>query len=537
MEITRQLIDQLSHIGMALSSEYRLDHLLELIVESSRAFTNADGGTLFLVDTQAQQLSWAIVQNETMGIRIGGSSAEQPDQTIFKPFDMVDAQSQPILSNAAVCAAHTGESINIADVYDETDAFDFEGPLRFDAQTGYRTRSILVVPLKHFEVGVIGVLQLINARAPDGSLIEFDPDFENLVASLVSQAAVAIQNARLFDELEAQFEAFIATIAAAIDEKSKYTAGHVRRVVDLSMSLARAVHKSDEGVFESVHFSDDQLKALRIASWMHDVGKIATPEYVVDKATKLCTIFDRIDLIATRYDVLKQQAENQALRAQVQAIQAGQYDDEVAQQIQTELAEAVSQLDEELAFIRRCNQGREFMADEMLTKLQTIASKTYLHNGEHKTRLTEDELYNLSIRKGTLTKEEIEVIRNHALISYKMLSKLPFSRHLADVPEIAAGHHEKLNGKGYPRGLRAEQLGLEARILAIADIFEALTAADRPYKKPTPLSIVKRILEAMVNDGELDGQLVDFAMRSGVFDDYVMSEVAEAQRDLLFQAT
>lgn len=537
MEITRQLIDQLSHIGMALSSEHRLDHLLELIVESSRAFTNADGGTLFLVDEQAQQLSWAIIQNETMGIRIGGSSAEKPDRSIFKPFEMLDEQAQPILSNAAVCAAHTGESINIADVYDETDAFDFEGPLRFDAQTGYRTRSILVVPLKHFEVGVIGVLQLINARAPDGSLIEFDPDFENLVASLASQAAVALQNARLFDELEAQFEAFIATIAAAIDEKSKYTAGHVRRVVDLSMSLARAVHHSDEGAFESVRFSDDQLKALRIASWMHDVGKIATPEYVVDKATKLCTIFDRIELIATRYDLLKQQAENRAVQAQLEAIQSGQYNETLAQHIQAQLNEERAQLDDELAFIRRCNQGREFMADEMLTRLQVIAAKTFLHHGEQKPRLTEDELYNLSIRKGTLTAEEIDVIRNHALISYKMLSKLPFSRHLAEVPEIAAGHHEKLNGKGYPRGLHADQLGLEARILAIADIFEALTAADRPYKKPTPLSIVKRILNAMVQDGELDGQLVDFAMRSGVFDAYVAREVAESQRDLRFQSS
>ena len=517
-------------IGSALSSTRELGILLEMIVDEARRFTNADGGTLFLVDDQDRVLRWAIIQNETMGIRIGGNSSGSVDETIFRPIPLEEEDGTPELDNVATYVANTGEPISIGDVYDESDEFDFEGPLKFDQQTGYRTRSMLVVPLVHFEGGVIGVLQLINARDKQDQSIPFEDTFVGLTSSLAGQAAVAVKNAQLFQELELQFEAFIRTIATAIDAKSAYTAGHVKRVVDIAMSIAYAMDRADDGPFASKTFSRDEFKALKIASWMHDVGKIATPEYVVDKATKLETIFDRVEIVRLRYQLLHKEAECQMLRAML----AAPDDKEAASAAQKAFEQEVEELRQELAFIEVCNRGAEFMADDKLERLEAIASKEAKVGEDTLNRLTEDELYNLSIRKGTLTKEEITVIRDHAKISYRMLAQLPFSRHLASVPEIAAGHHEKLNGKGYPRGLTAEELSTEARILAVADIFEALTAADRPYKSPTPLSRVKRILDAMVDDGELDPDIVHFAMKTGVLDEYVEREVSEHQRDLVF---
>ncbi len=522
----KDLVERLIRIGAALSSERDLATLLELIVSESRDFTLSDGGTLFLVDEDARALRWAIVQNETMGVAIGGPGGQPPDPSTFHPISL-DAHAHAA-GNVAAYVASSGQPVHIEDVYSETDNWDFTGPRDFDSRTGYRTRSMLVVPLKHFEGGVVGVLQLINARDADGETISFSPLFQELTNSLASQAAVAVKNAQLFEELEAQFEAFIRTIAAAIDEKSAYTAGHVRRVVDVSMRIARAINSDSTGHFSDTHFDDNQLKALRIASWMHDIGKIATPEYVVDKATKLETIYDRIETVRTRYQIFKRDAELDLLRA-------AHADPSRRAQAEAAYQHTLDELDDELSFIETCNLGGEYMADGRVDRLEEIAQQTYEVDGVLHPRLTEDEVYNLSIRKGTLTGEEIQVIRNHAAISYKMLSELPFSRHLADVPEIAAGHHEKLNGKGYPRGLTAEDLSTEARILAVADIFEALTAADRPYKRPTPLSRVHRILTAMVDDGELDPDIVAFAMSSGVFDSYADEEVSRAQHDLVFR--
>ncbi len=523
-------------IGMALSSERDVEVLLEMIVDEARRMTSADGGTLFLVDVQAQVLQWAIVQNETMGIAFGGKSAGAINPEHFQPIALFDDTGEAAMENVATYAAHTAEPVRIGDAYDEHDDFDFAGPIRFDEQTGYRTRSIMVVPLCHFEGGVVGVLQLINARDADGESRPFDERDQQAAMGLASQAAVAVKNALLFAELEAQFEAFIEVIASAIDEKSPYTAGHVKRVVDVAMRIAHAINEADDGPFAEVTFSADELKALKIASWMHDIGKIATPEYVIDKATKLETIFDRISIVRERFARIKLAAQHDALLARLALWEQGAQDRESREQaIQEELDETLQELDEELAFIERCNPGKEFMSDELIDRIKAIAQHAYTTStGEVLEKLTPNEVENLSIRRGTLTSDEIAIIRDHARISYVMLKKLPFSRHLVDVPEIAAGHHEKLNGKGYPRGLTAEQLTLPARILAVADIFEALSARDRPYKKPSPLTMVNRILGFMIKDGELDERVIDFARSSGVFDAYAEAEVSESQRDYHF---
>lgn len=525
-------------IGMALSSERDVEVLLEMIVDEARRLTSADGGTLFLLDVKAKELRWAIVQNETMRIAFGGKSAGAINPEHFKPIPLFDELGEPAMENVATYTAHTAHPVRIDDAYDEHDDFDFEGPIRFDAQTGYRTRSIMVVPLCHFEGGVVGVLQLINARDEHGQSRPFDPDDQSAAMGLASQAAVAVKNALLFAELEAQFEAFIEVIASAIDEKSPYTAGHVKRVVDVAMSIAHAINESEEGEFAGVEFSRDELKALKIASWMHDVGKIATPEYIIDKATKLETIFDRISIVRERFARIALAMERDALHARLELwenkVPEGERET-LTIELSVALERSLAELDDELALIERCNPGNEFMSDELLERIQAIALNPYTTtSGEVIEKLTANEIENLSIRRGTLTSDEIAIIRDHARISYEMLSMLPFSRHLVNVPEIAAGHHEKLNGKGYPRGLSAEQLSLPARILAIADIFEALTARDRPYKKPSPLTMVNRILGFMIKDGELDERIIDFAKSSGVFDAYAEIEVSPAQRDYHF---
>lgn len=521
----QQLAEHLIEIGSALSSERELDLLLEKIVDEARRFTNADGGTLFIVENE--HLRWAIVQNESMGIRFGGANSEALDPKVFKNIPLFIGH-EPQLDNVATHVVHRHASVNIADVYDDHDAFDFTGPRSFDESTGYRTQSMLVVPLSHHSSGVVGVLQLINARSADGQVRAFDPTYEQLTASLASQAAVAVKNAQLFEALELQFEAFTRSIAMAIDEKSPYTAGHVRRVVDITMRIATAISESEDGPYADVVYDRGTMKALHLAAWMHDVGKITTPEWIVDKATKLETLFDRIELVRMRYEVLRLQAENRALRGKVSRL-----GDDAFPDIDEQLKREIADLDRELSFIERANRGVESMADDDVARVNAIAGTTFLLGEKTVGRLTPDEVHNLSVRRGTLTPEEIQKIRDHAMVSYKILSQLPFSGPLSRVPEIAAAHHEKLNGNGYPLGLTAEDLTLEARILAVADIFEALTAPDRPYKDPTPLSKVLRILGFMIQDGELDGELIAFAIESGVLDSYADDEISENQRDVV----
>lgn len=527
-EELKHLAERLIEIGAALASERELDVLLEKIVDEARHFTRADGGTLFIVEEDTR-LRWAIVQNESMGIRHGGATSAPLDASVFQPIPLY-LRHEPQLQNVAAYVVHRRETVNIADVYADAGGFDFTGPRKFDASTGYRTQSMLVVPLVHHTSGVVGVLQLINARDAAGTVIPFAPTFERLTVSLASQAAVALKNAQLFEALERQFEAFTRSIAMAIDEKSPYTAGHVRRVVDITMRIANAMGAADDGPYAAVSFDRDTLKSLHLAAWMHDVGKITTPEWIVDKATKLETLFDRIELVRMRYEVLRLQAQNRALQARLdRATVVAAHD--IDERLQRELVD----LERELAFLERANRGVEQMADADIERVRTIAAATFPVRGEQVGRLTADEVHNLCVRRGTLTPEEIQKIRDHAMVSYKILSQLPFSGPLERVPEIAAAHHEKLNGKGYPLGLTADQLSLEARILAVADIFEALTAPDRPYKDPTPLSAVLRILRFMVQDGELDADLVAFAIESGVLDAYAQDEISAAQRDVVLK--
>lgn len=510
-------IRRLTRIGTALSAERNLERLFEMIIEEARKFTNADGGTLYIMSDDETELHFAIVQTETLQVRMGGAGGT----ITWKPVRLHNADGTPNHGNVSAYVALTGKTINIPDVYD-SEGFDFKGTRNFDSQTGYRSKSMLVVPMKNHLNDIIGVLQLLNARDDAGQdVVSFSHECQEMTESLASQAAVALSNNRLIHELESLMESFIRAIAAAIDEKSPYTGGHVRRVAELTMDIARKINEVTQGPYAAVHFSDDELKELQIAAWLHDVGKITTPEYVVDKATKLETIFDGIEILRLRFALLNLQEKYRRRNNQW----AGESGLDARDDFETTL-------DEEFRFLSEANRASGRMSDEMVDRVKAIATRTWEKEGKHENVLTETEVERLNIRQGTLTAAERAIIQNHATVTYKILSQLPFPKKLKHVPEYAASHHEALNGRGYPRGIDASQLPLQSRILALADIFEALTAKDRPYKKANTLTQAMHIMTTMARDLHIDPDLFDFFKGEEIYREYALRELAPSQIDL-----
>ena len=520
-------IEQLTQIGIALSAEKDINKLLEMIVDEARDLSNADAGTLYILDAEKQQLRFEIMQTDTMDIRLGGTSGKKIDLPDVRLY----IDDNPNHSNVCSHVALTGEMVNIPDVY-EAEGFDFTGPKNYDASTGYRSKSMLVIPMKNHENDIIGVLQLLNAQDIEtGEVIAFSEDYVDLIASLASQAAVALTNAQLIQDLTNLLYAFIKSIATAIDEKSPYTGGHITRVVDLTMIIAEKINEDDKGKFKDIHFSEDEMEELKLAAWMHDVGKITTPEYVVDKETKLQTIIDRISLIETRFHFIAKQIENSYLRRKIDLLHDEKGDESKEKHLDKEFVEKLNTLKEELEFIKTCNNPGEFMSDDHLQRVKEIALKIYTIDGEEHPHLTDEEVKNLCIRKGSLTEEERKVVENHASMTLKMLNELPFPKKLKKIPEYAAAHHEKLDGSGYPMGLSGEELSLQSRIMAISDIFEALTAKDRPYKKPMNLSKAIKIMGFMEKDNHIDPDIYDLFINSRLYLDYAKKEMAPEQID------
>ena len=520
------LVEGLTEIGLALSGETRLERLLEMIVDEARVLTRADAGTLYIVDPEGRKLEFSILQNDTMEVRMGGTSG---NEITLPPVPLYSSGNIQNKSNVSSYCALTGETINIADVY-EAEGFDFTGPRKYDAATGYRSKSMLVLALKNHEQDIIGVLQLLNAFDDEGKIIEFSPDVVDIVGSLASQAAIALTNAQLIQGLKDLLYSVIQSIAAAIDAKSPYTNGHIERVVTITMMIADKVNALQDGKYADVHFTDDELEELKLAAWMHDVGKISIPEHVVDKSTKLETIFDRAGMVDARFRLIAEVIKNKQLEEKVAALSNGA-DPSKLVEIEMRYALELEQLEDDRQYILSCNIPKEFMSDERIARVEDIASRTYESNGETFNWLTEDEVKNLCIRKGTLTDSERKVIESHAAITHEMLSRLPFPKRLARVPEYAAGHHEKLDGSGYPNGLGGDKLPLQARIMAVADIFEALTAKDRPYKKPMKLSQAIKILGFMVKDKHIDEDVCHLFIDSGLYMDYAKAELDPSQFD------
>lgn len=496
-------IQHLTDIGIALSAERDTNRLLERIVDEARAINHADAGTLYTVDRDAGVLKIEIMQTESLGTRLGGVRG---DRIALPPVKLDRA-------HVSGYVALTGDVLNIPDVY-EAEGFDFSGPRRFDAMTGYRSRSMLVVPMRNYEDEIIGVLQLINAQDPaTGEVIPFHVANVERTRSLASQAGISLTNARLIQDLEAFLDGLIQVMAAAVDEKSHYTAGHINRVTHLAGILARAVNEAEEELFGGRKFTEDELRELKIAGLLHDIGKIVVPEHIVDKATKLQTVYDRIGEIRTRWSVIRRGMENAALRRKLELTLAGAPAAEL-EAVDAELRAESEQLADDLAFLEAINLGGEFMAPDRIERLQAIAARTYVDDQGHtQPYLTENEVRNLSIPRGTLLPEEFQIIRGHASVSARLLSQIPFSRKLRNVPIFAGDHHEALNGSGYPHGKQGDELALQSRILAIADVYDALTSSDRPYKKAFSPEVAFDILRKDAAAGKLDGRLVELFIR------------------------
>lgn len=462
MEFDPQILHQLCDIGIALSKEQHMPTLQEMILKKARELTHADGGTFYTVSGK-KTLRFEIVLSESLGFHLGGTS-EQPIP--FADLPLFDPDGTPNESLMVAYAVHHKRAITIDDAY-AAEGFDFSGTQRFDTHTGYRTQAVLTVPLFSYEGDVIAVLQLINPQTHEKRFTSEDVE---LATSLASQAGVALNNQLLIHNLRELFHALMRVIVEAIDEKSPSTGNHGKRVPEIACALAQA-----EG-----SFSEEELYELYVAALLHDCGKITTPVYLEEKKTKLEGIFDRIEAIEARC-----------------------------------AAAGVSH--DDFAFLARCNRGEETIDPAAKQRIEELAKRTW--KGD-KPLLTDNEVKALLIEKGNLTPKERKIMENHVVMTKRMLSQLPFPKHLKRVPEIASNHHERIDGKGYPRGLRGEQMSTQAKILAIADVFEALSSPDRSYRKPAPLSEVLSIMQQMVDEGHLDPDLFALFVKKKAYLEY-----------------
>ncbi|OYQ65742.1 phosphohydrolase [Pseudanabaena sp. SR411] len=508
-----ELIEKLNEIGIALSAEKNTPKLLEMILRGAKTILNADGGTLYLATEDKRYLQFEIIMNDSLGIMMGAKLGEPIP---FDPLPLYDELGKPNNTMVAAHAAIHKKTINIPDAY-VADGFDFAGTRAFDTKTGYRSQSFLTLPMLNHENELIGVLQLINAKSNiDNQIIEFSKVAQRIGESLASQAAIALTNNKLIGQFRELFESFINLMSEVIDKKSPYNGAHCRRVPTLTMMIADAACQADYGIFKDFDLDDDQRYELKIAGLLHDCGKVTTPVHVIDKATKLETIFDRIHLINTRFEVLKRDAEISFLQQKMAAIESGNLS--IIPELEAAFQQKLAQYSSDQDFLRICNIGGEFMRDEYKERLQIIATYRWIDpQGVETNFLTENEVYNLNISRGTLTEEERKIINDHIVVTIEMLEQLPYPRNLRRVPEYAGGHHERMDGKGYPKGLTREQMSLPARMMGIADIFEALSAKDRPYKKGKTLTECLQILGNMKINNHIDPDLFDLFVSEKVY--------------------
>ncbi|WP_292435930.1 HD domain-containing phosphohydrolase, partial [Methylobacter sp.] len=518
-------VEKLTEIGIALSAEKDTTKLLEKILIGAKSITNSDGGTIYQVVDNTIKIE--IIHSDSLGISLGGGG-----NVINIPnIPLYDENGEPNLKNVVCYSYHNNKTINIDDAYDAVH-FDFSGTKAFDKKNNYRSKSFLSIPLTNHQGEIIGILQLINAIDPETQkIIEFDAVSQRFAEALASQAATVLTKQQLIIELENMFESLVKLIATAVDEKSPYTGGHCRRVPELVSMLTEAAHDTDHGYLQNFRLNDADRYELSIASWLHDCGKIITPEYVIDKATKLEAIFDRIHLVETRFEILKRDQEIAYLRRQLadqqksktssaiyldgavaddcmdaggttprtgevelrleqqsratqgavaeveqcreqllRAPTVGALDDAGAiaddcmdaggratqgavaekqsRQLEQTFQASIRQLNDDLAFIRCCNTGGEIMSDEDIARIQSLKHLTWSLNDVDTPLLSDEEVYNLSIFRGTLTAEERKIINNHINVTISMLQAIKFPKHLQNVVEIAGGHHERMDGKG-----------------------------------------------------------------------------------------
>lgn len=501
-------IEHFIEIGIALSSEKDHHVLLEKIIKSAMELTNADGGTIYSI-SQQNELVFETIINKTLQLHLGGTT---DNEIIYNPIPIL--KHGEVNDSALVAiAAKTGDIINIEDVYD-CSSYDLSAAKAMDIRTGYKTQSVLTLPMKNHQGDLNGVIQLINASNVQGDTIPFSSESQKLTHALTSLAAIIITNKQLIDEMENLFSAFSKLIASAIDKKSPYTGGHCRRVPLITMMLARACNEIDYGPLDEFSLSKEDFHELGVAAWLHDCGKVATPEYVMDKAKKLETVFDRIALIDARFEI-----------ASRDIYYADKYDN-------NDKALRLKALESDREFICVANTGGEFFDDSKIERVYKIAKNHQVTiKGVKQDILNADEIYNLITKRGTLNPKERRIINGHMDVTVEMLESMPFPKHLKRVPEYACGHHEKMDGTGYPKGLKRDEMSIPARIMGIADVFEALTANDRPYKDPKTLSETLTIMGKMKLDDHLDPDLFDIFIQEKVYLEFAKEYLETSQLD------
>ncbi len=524
-----QRLEKLTELSLELSNNHDTPLLLENILRSAKSITYADGGTLYRTSKDKQSLCFNISLNDTLNMYQGGVRGHTVD---IPNIPLIDANGNRNLNAVAAYAANYKISVNIQDVY-TVGVFNFSGTRNFDQQFNYKTKSLLTVPMHDHEGELIGVLQLINAKDPEtGELCSFTETDQRFIEALASQAAIALTNQQLISQLENLFVSLVHLINIGIDEKSPHTGRHCQHVPELTMLLANAVHETREGPLAHFSMTDKDRKELWMAGILHDCGKISTPVHVVEKSTKLETIFDRIHLLDTRFEVLKRDAEIKVLKSKCALCQASVNNENLIAELEQGLQDELAKIEEARNFLRKLNIGSERTSPEDLQRVNDIAAWQWTDaSGAAQPFLNADEVENLSVRAGTLNAQERAIINNHISTTIKMLEALPWPKHLQNVPEYAGGHHERMDGKGYPRGLRGEQMSVQAKIMAIADIFEALTAKDRPYKDGKTLTESLHILGSFALNGHIDPDLFNIFVKKKVYLTYAERFMDKSQID------
>ncbi|BBB65262.1 phosphohydrolase [Undibacterium sp. YM2] len=524
-----QRLEKLTELSLELSNNHDTPLLLENILRSAKSITYADGGTLYRTSKDKQSLCFNISLNDTLNMYQGGVRGHTVD---IPNIPLIDANGNRNLNAVAAYAANYKISVNIQDVY-TVGVFNFSGTRNFDQQFNYKTKSLLTVPMHDHEGELIGVLQLINAKDPEtGELCSFTETDQRFIEALASQAAIALTNQQLISQLENLFVSLVHLINIGIDEKSPHTGRHCQHVPELTMLLANAVHETREGPLAHFSMTDKDRKELWMAGILHDCGKISTPVHVVEKSTKLETIFDRIHLLDTRFEVLKRDAEIKVLKSKCALYQASVNNENLIAELEQGLQDELAKIEEARNFLRKLNIGSERTSPEDLQRVNDIAAWQWTDaSGAAQPFLNADEVENLSVRAGTLNAQERAIINNHISTTIKMLEALPWPKHLQNVPEYAGGHHERMDGKGYPRGLRGEQMSVQAKIMAIADIFEALTAKDRPYKDGKTLTESLHILGSFALNGHIDPDLFNIFVKKKVYLTYAERFMDKSQID------
>lgn len=475
MKLTEKQYEEVLEMGILLTIEKNHDCLFELIMENAMTITNCDGGTLYLYENN--ELHFKIMKTISLHICKGGHG----ETTNMPPVPLKE-------ENVCAYSAIHEEIVNIADVYN-SDKFDFSGPRRYDSMTGYRTKSMLVIPLKNHEDELIGVLQLINALV-DGEVVPFDPGYEKVVMSLASQASISISNLRYLGEFKDMMYSYAETMATIIDERTPYNGNHTKNVTHYTVGFVDYLNEEYEaGRFEEC-FDENRREQLMLAASLHDIGKMSIPLEIMNKSTKLGNllrgIIDRYKLLTCYFKI-------------------DFYEGRISWE---EYEEKCKYLEEAKRLIQNVNNLPN-LPEELELPIKELAELTYVEQDGHIVRyLTEEEADCLLIKRGTLTMKERKVMENHVVITHNILSKINFSTHYSNVPKWAGAHHEFLDGSGYPNHLTAKDLPTEVRILSLADIFEALVARDRPYKKPMPVEKALDILTSMAEEGKLDRKLV-----------------------------